>query len=99
MAESVLVSARVPQVKKDASKTVLASLGATTSDLINSAFDYLLEARQLPVAEAAPRPSIEEVAAFLGASTVKADWGPEAADGDYRALVRGGKRERYEALD
>ena len=42
MAESVLVSARVPQAKKDASKGVLASLGANTSDLINSAFDYLL---------------------------------------------------------
>ena len=47
MAESVLVSARVPQAKKDASKGVLASLGANTSDLINSAFDYLLERREL----------------------------------------------------
>lgn len=45
MAESVLVSARVPQAKKDASKGVLASLGVNTSDLINSAFDYLLERR------------------------------------------------------
>ena len=35
MAESVLVSARVPQAKKDASKGVLASLGANTSDPVS----------------------------------------------------------------
>ncbi|MEC4176949.1 hypothetical protein VIN30_10865 [Adlercreutzia sp. R7] len=98
MAENVLVSARVPQVKKDASKSVLASLGANTSDLINSAFDYLLERRELPTAVAAPRPSREELGAFLAASTLDVDWGGEASDGDYRALVRGGKRERYESL-
>lgn len=57
MAESVLVSARVPQAKKDASKGVLASLGANTSDLINSAFDYLLERRELPTAAPPSRPS------------------------------------------
>ena len=57
MAESVLVSARVPQAKKDASKGVLASLGANTSDLINSAFDYLLERRELPTTAPASRPS------------------------------------------
>ena len=89
MAESVLVSARVPQAKKDASKGVLASLGANTSDLINSAFDYLLERRELPTTAPASRPSREELDAFLAASTL---------DGDYRSLVRDGKRGRYESL-
>lgn len=74
MAESVLVSARVPQAKKDASKGVLASLGANTSDLINSAFDYLLERRELPTAAPPSRPSQEELDIFLAASTLDVDW-------------------------
>lgn len=98
MAESVLVSARVPQAKKDASKGVLATLGANTSDLINSAFDYLLEKRELPTVAAARRPSYEEIAAFLSASTMDVDWRGEAADGDYRALLRDGRRGCYESL-
>lgn len=98
MAENVLVSARVPQAKRDASRGVLASLGANTSDLINSAFDYLLEKRELPAAAVPPRPSREELDAFLAASTIDVDWGGDAPDGDYRAILRGGKRERYESL-
>ena len=98
MAESVLVSARVPQAKKDASKGVLASLGANTSDLINSAFDYLLERRELPTTAPASRPSREELDAFLAASTLDVDWRGEAPDGDYRSLVRDGKRGRHESL-
>lgn len=98
MTESVLVSARVPQAKKDASKGVLASLGANTSDLINSAFDYLLERRELPAVAAAPKPSQEELGAFLAASTIDVDWRGEATDGDYRTLLRNGKRARYESL-
>ena len=98
MAESVLVSARVPQAKKDASKGVLASLGANTSDLINSAFDYLLERRELPTAAPPSRPSQEELDIFLAASTLVVDWRGEASDGDYRSLVRDGKRGRYESL-
>ena len=98
MAESVLVSARVPQAKKDASKGVLASLGANTSDLINSAFDYLLERRELPTTAPSSRPSREELDAFLAASTLDVDWRGEAPAGDYRVLVRDGKRGRYESL-
>jgi len=37
-----LVSARVSVAKREAAQGPLAALGATTSDLINSAFDYLL---------------------------------------------------------
>lgn len=46
--ESTLVSARIPQAKKEAGVSLLASLGASTSDLINNAFDYLLAHQSLP---------------------------------------------------
>lgn len=98
MAENILVSARVPQAKKDASKGILASLGANTSDLINSAFDYLLEKHTLPTTEAHRLPTHEEVTSFISASTLEIDWGEDAPDGDYRALLRDGKRARYESL-
>ena len=97
MAESVLVSARVPQAKKDASKGVLASLGANTSDLINSAFDYLLERRELPTTAPSSRPSQEELDIFWPLRH-SMSIGGEASDGDYRSLVRDGKRGRYESL-
>ena len=84
MAESVLVSARVSQAKKDASKGVLASLGANTSDLINSAFDYLLERRELPTAAPSSRPSREELDTFLALCRLGAAAGgySEGAHGD-----------------
>ena len=66
--------------------------------LINSAFDYLLERRELPTAAPSSRPSREELDIFLAASTLDVDWRGEAADGDYRSLVRDGKRARYESL-
>lgn len=46
--DSTLVSARVPRAKKEAGKAVLDDLGATVSDLINGAFDHLLEKKELP---------------------------------------------------
>lgn len=98
MAENILVSARVPQGKKDASKSILLSLGANTSDLINSAFDYLLEKHALPMTEAPLRPTTEDVESFIADSTLDIDWGEDFTDGDYRSLVRDGKRARYESL-
>lgn len=64
--------------EEDASKGVLASLGVNTSDLINSAFDYLLERRELPTTAPSSRPSREELDAFLAASTLDVDWRGEA---------------------
>lgn len=48
MASDVLVSARISKGKKDAARKILSSLGFTTSDLINSAFDYVLKHQELP---------------------------------------------------
>lgn len=99
MAETVLVSARIPLAKKDASKGILASLGANTSDLINSAFDYLLNTKTLPESSVQCSPSKEEIASFLATSSLAIDWKGDAADGDYTALLEEGKRARYESLD
>ncbi|WP_296010781.1 type II toxin-antitoxin system RelB/DinJ family antitoxin [uncultured Adlercreutzia sp.] len=98
MATDVLVSARIAQGKKDATKSVLAALGATTSDLINSAFDYVLEKRALPGATAQGRPTMDEFVTFVAGSSLAVDWGGNAPDGDYRTLLREGKREAYESL-
>ena len=60
MAETVLVSARVPQMKKDI--------------------------------------SIEEVASFLGASSLPLDWQGDAANGDYDVLLEEVKVSQYPFL-
>lgn len=98
MSSDVLVSARISQGKKDAAKSVLESLGSTTSDLINSAFDYLLENKELPQSAAPKRPTKAEVKKFLASSSYPVDWGDDAADGDYKKLLHEGKREAYESL-
>lgn len=95
----VLVSARVTQAKKDAAKSVLTSLGSTTSDLINSAFDYVLEKKELPQATVAQRPSKTEFERYLEESTLPIDWGDDAPDGNYRKLLRERKGSAYESLD
>lgn len=98
--ESVLSSARVPLAKKETANGILDSIGATTSDLINSAYDYLLEKGELPRADAhrdAER-TAEGFKAFVGASTLDVDWGAGAADGDYKRLIKQGKLADYESL-
>lgn len=98
MATDVLVSARITQGKKDAAKDVLASIGASTTDLINSAFDYVLENKKLPIASERVRPTLDEFRQFVASSSFPVDWGDDVPDGDYRALVREGKRRDYESL-
>lgn len=98
MASDVLVSARIAPSKKDAAKSVLASLGATTTDLINSAVDYVLEKKELPSVAAPARLTPAEFAHFLETSTLSVDWGNDAPDGNYRNLLRQGKEADYESL-
>ncbi len=94
----VLVSARVAQAKKDAAKGILASLDSTTSDLINSAFDYVLEKKELPQADTPRRPTMAEFEHYVEESTLPINWGADAPDGDYRKLLHQGKRDAYESL-
>lgn len=94
---TILVSARMPQAKKEAAVRVLDSLGATVSDLINSAFDYVLEEHRLPGEGAQAHAEHEPFGVFLEKTTIEVAW-PPTADGDYRAMVRGGKLHDYESL-
>ena len=47
-----MVTARMPQEKKDAGNRVLAKLGLNASQIINQAYDYLIENRTTPFAPA-----------------------------------------------
>lgn len=94
----VLVSARITEAKKSAAKDILSSMGATTSDLINTAFDYLLENKELPRTKDAKQPMRADFEQFVAESTLPIEWGPDAPDGDYRELLRQEKRDAYESL-
>ena len=50
-----VVTARVPEGVRDRGLEVLAEMGATTSELINAAFEYVIAERRLPK----PRLAIE----------------------------------------
>lgn len=47
---SKMVSARIPDALYSQASIQLASLGVTTSDLVNAAFEYVLEKHALPTA-------------------------------------------------
>lgn len=96
--ESALVSARVPRAKKEAASSLLESLGSTTSELINSAFEYLIENRSLPASKASTSRDEHAYAAFVNKATLDIDWGPDAELLDYKAIIREGKRAEYESL-
>ena len=96
--ESALVSARVPKAKKETAAAVLASLGATASDLVNDAFDFVLAEGRMPgstVLRNREQTAFEE---FVQQSTLAVDWGDDAADGDYKRLIRARKAADYESL-
>ena len=98
MKADTLVSARIPSGKKEAAASVLATLGATTSDLINSAFDYILEKKELPKATTDTKPSKTDLIRYLEESSLPIEWGTDASDGDYRELLHTKKRDAYESL-
>ncbi|NBI32575.1 hypothetical protein [Enterorhabdus sp. P55] len=95
---SSLISARVPVAKREAAQGMLTAIGATTSDLVNSAFDYLLATKHLPQAEDPERCSATAFAQFVEESTFDIPWEDAGACGDYRELICEGKRLRYESL-
>ena len=98
--ESVLVNARVPVAKRDAAKAVLESMGKTTTDLINSAYDYLLSERQLPgagLAAGSHEERLDDFRCFLDEATCPVDWG-ERADWDYKDLLTEALEEKYGSI-
>lgn len=96
--ESSIVNARVPRAKKEVGAGILASLGSTTTELINGAYDYLIAHHALPGVTTDTPLFRGSFAEFVSRSTVAADWDNDAASGDYRALMREGKRADYESL-
>ncbi len=94
--EDTLVSSRIARVKKDAGVAVLESIGFTTSDLINSAFDYVIEKGCLPAAVQGRKPSKESFVGFVSESTLDIDWGSDSRT--YKEILRRGKASDYEAL-
>lgn len=95
---STLVSARISPAKKTAVGDILKSLNATTSDLINDAFDYVLATGQLPHVSAPSTPTAEDFASFMNKTTLNINWQTDALDGDYRSLICTGKAADYESL-
>lgn len=50
---SKMISARIPDALYSQASIQLASLGASTSDLVNAAFEYVLEEHALPTVHSA----------------------------------------------
>ena len=95
--DSTLVSARLPRAKKERGCSVLADIGATTSELINQAFDYVIANGELPGAEKPTTPTAEAFAKFIQSSTLDVEW-PEGFGGDYKQLEKRLRVADYEAL-
>lgn len=91
-----LVSARVPQAKREAASSILKSIGATASDLINTAYDYLLATRSLPVIEEKKQADPAAFKEFVSKSTVNVQWLSE--DINYKEFMRDQLVKDYEAL-
>ena len=94
--ESTLVSARVPAAKREAAASVLAQIGASTTDLINSAFDFVLSEHTLPSARQKAPKGAADFQAFCAKSTLGVDWGAE--DVNYKQIIAEGRAARYESL-
>lgn len=93
---STLVSARVPAAKREAAASVLTQIGATTTDLINSAFDFVLSEHALPSARRKTPKRGADFQAFCAKSTLDVDW--DAEDADYKQIIAEGRAARYESL-
>ena len=62
-----MVTARMPQAKKDAGNRILGSMGMSASQFINSAYDYLIQRGTSPFSEpkGTEAPSAERIAQAL----------------------------------
>ncbi|MCI7730506.1 type II toxin-antitoxin system RelB/DinJ family antitoxin [Enorma burkinafasonensis] len=106
---SDLVSARIaPEIRRQGNE-VLAQLGSTPSELIRSAYEYVIAKRQLPGAtsdeagrggDAPDAASLDALVASIAESTVSV---PSSAwdaivDGDYKGHIAASREADYEAL-
>ena len=56
-----VVTAHVPEGVRDRGVEVLKSIGSTTSELVNAAFDYVIQAKELPRFEQAKRGGVRSL--------------------------------------
>ena len=96
--DDTMVSARVPRAKKETVAALLAAMGSSASELINSAYDYVLAENALPRARADAPATGADFARFVEGSTLAVDWGQAVPDGDYRSFMREKRRADYESL-
>ena len=95
--ESSLVNARVPLAKKEAGAEILASLGATTTELINCAYDYLIECKALPSLQR-NETSSTSFSSFVNNTTFAVDWSDFPENKSYKDIIKEGKQAEYERL-
>ena len=93
--DNTLVSARISKAKKDASADVLRQIGASTSDLIVSAFDYLLEMGELPKPNEKTR-NPSDFQCFVDRASIDVDWNDGVSD--YKKAIKDWRLLDYESL-
>lgn len=104
---SKMVSARVPDAIYDQVSAQLAELGSSPSELVNSAFEYVLQEKKLPAApKAAPKKKVrklsqeqtERLRRFFAACTLDPP-GKIPSDVAYdKKAIAEARRAKYEAL-
>ena len=100
--DNTIVSARVARGKKERANAVLDSIGATMSDAVNHALDYVIANKCLPGAPLGEACSgagsrADGYRAFVEASTLSVGW-PADSSGDYKAMLKRGRLADYESL-
>ena len=95
--ENALVSARIPQVKKDHATKALASIGSTASGLINCAYDYAIANKQLSAITPRRELAKDDFNRFVEGSTLDIAW-TEDAGSDYKTLLKQWRLKNYESL-
>ena len=93
-----VVNARVPLAKKERAQGVLNEIGSNTTDLINSAYDYLLVKGSLPIASSRAASTKKSFNEFVSRSTLEVDWGDDV-EKSYKELLVEEKQTDYESLD
>lgn len=96
--ESILVNARIPIAKKEAATAILNAQGITTTELINAAYDFLIEHEELPTAKSNKKRTINSFSSFVDESTLDVNLGCQEEFAVYKELIRKGKRADYERL-
>lgn len=95
--KDTLISARIPQAKKEAATREFAARGTNMSEFINRALDAFLASGELPgTSSITDTRDMEGFSRFVEQSSAAVPWPKETVD--YKTLLRTGKRDDYESL-